>query len=117
MGVINDGNQHFASAMDAEGLLHQQPLAVMVPARELDLERFAKDAQGVVVSVERAIDDGCDHSFWVVRQQRLFQNAFAGARFAEKGSDLNIDTPALFACGFVAALGQQIRHVRKRVSS
>jgi hypothetical protein len=25
VGVINDGDQHFAGAMDAEGVLHEQP--------------------------------------------------------------------------------------------
>ena len=58
VGVVNDGHEHFAGAMDAEGLLHQQAFAVMVAALELDLEGFAEDAQGVVVGVQRAVDDG-----------------------------------------------------------
>ncbi len=37
MGVVNDGREHFAGAMDAEGLLDQQAFAVMIAALELDL--------------------------------------------------------------------------------
>ena len=83
VGVVNDGHEHFAGAMDAEGLLHQQAFAVMVAAFELDLKSFAEDAERVVISVQGAVDDGRDHAFGVVRQERLFQNAFAGAGFAE----------------------------------
>ncbi len=83
MGVINDGNQHLAGAVDAEGLLHEQAFAVMVAALKLDLKGFAEDAERVVIGVQRAVDDGRDHAFGVVRQERLFQNTFAGARFAE----------------------------------
>ena len=50
VGVANDGHEHFAGAMDAEGLLYQQAFAVMVAALELDLERFAEDAELVVIS-------------------------------------------------------------------
>ena len=83
MGVVNDGDEHLAGAMDAEGLLDQQAFAVMVVALELDLEGFAEDAQRVVIGVQRAVDDGRDHAFGVVRQERLFQDALAGAGFAE----------------------------------
>ena len=37
----------------------------------------------VVVSVQGAVDDGCDHSFGIMGEQRVFQHAFAGAGFAE----------------------------------
>jgi hypothetical protein len=80
VGVVNDGHEHLAGAMDAEGLLDQQAFAVMVAALELDLEGFAEDAQGVVISVQRAVDHGRDHAFGIVRQERLFEDAFAGSR-------------------------------------
>jgi len=83
MGVVNDGHEHFAGAMHAEGVLDQEPFAVMIAALELDLEGFAEDAQGVVIGMERTVDHRRDHPFWVVSQERLFQNAFAGAGFAE----------------------------------
>ena len=38
--------------MDAEGLLDQESFAMVVTALELDLEGFAEDAQGVVISVK-----------------------------------------------------------------
>jgi len=47
VGIIDDGHEHFAGAMDAEGLLDQEPFAMVVPARKLDLEGFAEDAQGI----------------------------------------------------------------------
>ncbi len=59
------------------------PLAAVVVAFELYLKRLAEDAQGVVVGVEGAVDDGGDHPFGIVREQRLFEHALAGARFAE----------------------------------
>jgi hypothetical protein len=83
MGVVNDGDQHFSGAMDFEGFLDEQAFAVMVVSLELDLESAAEDAQGVVVGMEGAIDDGGDHAFWVMVEQRLFQDAFAGARLAQ----------------------------------
>jgi hypothetical protein len=56
---------------------------MIVTAFKFDLEGFAEDAQGVVVGVERAVDDRCDQPFGIVIQQGLFQDAFAGAGFAE----------------------------------
>ena len=83
VGVVDDGHEHFAGAMDAEGFLDQQAFAVVVAALELDLEGLAEDAQGVVIGVEGAVDDGSDHAFGVVGEERLFEDAFAGAGFAQ----------------------------------
>jgi hypothetical protein len=47
-GVVDDGHEHFAGAMDAESLLHQQPLTMVVAALELDLEGFAPTTQASV---------------------------------------------------------------------
>jgi hypothetical protein len=94
MGVVDDGHEHFAGAMDFECFLNEEPFATVVMSLELDLESLAKDAQSVVVGVEGAIDDGRDHAFWVVMDQRLFQNAFARAGFAEyqaKAALLSVD--------------------------
>jgi hypothetical protein len=51
MGVVNDGDEHFAGAVDAEGLLDEQALTAMIVALELDLKGFAEDAERVVVRV------------------------------------------------------------------
>jgi hypothetical protein len=83
MGVVDDRHEQLAGAVHAEGLLHEQPLAAMVVALELDLERLAEDAQGVVVSVERAVDDRCDHPLRIVGEQRLLEDTLAGAGLAE----------------------------------
>lgn len=58
VGVVDDGHEHLAGAVNAEGLLDEEALAVVVTAFELDLEGFAEDAQGVVVGVEGAVDGG-----------------------------------------------------------
>lgn len=95
VGVVDDGDEHIADAMDFESFLDQEPFAAVVASFELDLESFAEDAQGVGVSMEGAIDDGCDHSFGIVVEQRLFQDTFAGARFAEDQTEaalLGVDT-------------------------
>ena len=80
VGVVNDGHEHFAGAMDAEGLLDQQAFAVVVAALELDLEGFAEDAQGVVVSVQGAVDDRRDHAFGVVRRAGPVSERFCRCR-------------------------------------
>ena len=55
MGVVNDGHEHLAGTMDAEGFVDEQAFAAMIVALELDLERLAEDAQRVVISVQRAV--------------------------------------------------------------
>ena len=83
VGVVDDGHEHFAGAVDAEGFLDQQAFAVVVAALELDLEGFAEDAQGVVIGVQGAVDDRGDHAFGVVVEERLLEDALAGAGFAQ----------------------------------
>jgi hypothetical protein len=94
VGVVDDGDEHFAGAMDFEGFLDEQAFAAMVAALELDLKSLAQNAQGVVVGVKGAVDDGGDHPFGVVIEQRLFEDAFARARFAQdqaKAALLGVD--------------------------
>src|SRR5438045_4138446 len=57
MGVVDDGHQQLAGAMDAKGFLDQEPFATVVAALELNLKSFAEDAQGIVIDVESAVDD------------------------------------------------------------
>ena len=83
VGVVDDRHEHFAGAVDPEGFLDQQPFTVVIAALELDLEGFAEDAQGIVVSVQGAVDDRRDQAFGIMVQERLLQDAFAGARFAQ----------------------------------
>jgi hypothetical protein len=56
MSIVDDGNEHFAGAVDAEGLLDQEPFALVIAAGELDLEGFAEDAQGIQKGNEPALD-------------------------------------------------------------
>jgi len=87
MGVVNNGHEHFAGAMDAEGLLDQQAFAVVVAALELDLEGFAEDAQSVVIGVEGAVDHLGDQAFGVsVNFRWFFQgNGSFGIAFPTNG--------------------------------
>jgi len=70
--LVDDGDEHFAGAMDLEGFLDQKPFAVVVVAFELDGECLAEDAQGVVVGVERSVEDGGDHPLGIVVEQCVF---------------------------------------------
>jgi hypothetical protein len=83
VGVIDDGNQHFAGAVEAEGFLNQEAFTVVVAALELDLESLAENAQGVVIGVEGAVDHRGDYAFWVVVDQGLLKHGLAGAWFAQ----------------------------------
>ena len=87
MDVVNNGHEHFAGAMDAEGFLDQQAFGVMAAALELDLEGFTEDAQGVVIGVNGAIDHRGDQALGAVVQEGVFENAFAGAGFAEDDAE------------------------------
>jgi hypothetical protein len=80
VGGVDDRDEHFAGAMDFEGFLGRQAFAAMVAALELDLKGLAADAQGVVIGLQRPIDDGRDEVFGIVVEQGLFEDAFAGAR-------------------------------------
>jgi hypothetical protein len=59
----------------------------MVLAVELDREGRAEDTQGVVVGVQRAVDDRRDEPLGIVREERVFEDAFAGAGFAERQTE------------------------------
>jgi hypothetical protein len=83
VGVIDDGHEHLAGAVEAEGLLDQEAFAVMIAALELDLKGLAEDAQGVVIGVEGAVDDGNHHAFGVMVDQRLLEHRLAGAGLAQ----------------------------------
>ena len=83
MGVVDDGHEHFAGAVQAEGLLYEQSLALAVAARELDLEGLAENAQGVGVGVQGPVNHRGNHPLGVVGEERLFEDALAGARLAQ----------------------------------
>jgi len=87
VGVVDDGDEHFACAVESEGFLDEETFAFAVAAVELDLEGFAEDAQGVVVGVEGAVDDGGDEAFGVVGEEGVFEDAFAGSGFAEEEAE------------------------------
>jgi hypothetical protein len=55
VSVVDDGNEHFAGAVDFESFLDQEAFATVVVALELDLKGLAKNAQGVVIGVKRPV--------------------------------------------------------------
>ncbi len=83
MRVVNDGHEHFAGAVEPEGFLDQAPFAWVIVALELDGERLAEDAQGVVIGVEGAVNHRGDDALGIEVDQGFLENGFAGARFAQ----------------------------------
>lgn len=84
VSVIDDGDEHFAGAMDFEGFLNEEFFAVMIMAVKLDVESVTQDTQGVVIGVKGAVDDGSDDALGVVCEEGMFEDAFAGAGFTQK---------------------------------
>jgi hypothetical protein len=82
MGVVNDGGEHLTLLIDLPGGFDEEFLAGGIPAEGLDLESLAEDMQGIGVSVQGAGNGRCDHALGVMRDQRVLDNAFTGARFA-----------------------------------
>jgi hypothetical protein len=83
VSVVDNRDQELVGAMDLEGLLDQESFAAVVVAVELDLKGLAEDAQGVVIGVQGAVDDGGDEAFGVVVEEGMLEDGFAGARFAQ----------------------------------
>ncbi len=57
--------------------------ATEVDALDVEAEGLAEDAQGAVIGVQRAVDDGGDQPLWVVLTEGLFDDALAGAGVAD----------------------------------
>jgi hypothetical protein len=87
MSVVDDGHEEFGGAVETEGLVDQKPLAVVVVAAELDLKGLAEDAQGVVIGVKGAVDDGGDDALGVVLSERFLEDGLATARFAQNQTE------------------------------
>jgi len=83
MGVVDDGNEHFAGAMHAEGFLHEQPFAGVILPVELDLEGHAEDTQRIMRSMQGAVDDRRDDALLILTHEGLFEDGFTGSWFAE----------------------------------
>ena len=79
MGVVDDGDQHLAAAIETEGLLDQFAFAFERGAFELDLERFAEDLHRVGVGVQCASDRGDQVFFLRQPLERFFDDRLAGA--------------------------------------
>ncbi len=58
MSIVDDGDQHLAAAIEAEGLLDQLAFALERRAFKLDAERFAENLDRVGISVQRSCDSG-----------------------------------------------------------
>lgn len=83
MGIVDDRDDQFGGAMEAEGFLNQEPFALMVASLELNLEGLAKDAEGAVVSMQGAVDHGSDHAFGVLLQESLLEDRLARSGFTQ----------------------------------
>ena len=56
MRIVDDGHQHFAAAIEIEGLLDQLPLALERRTFELDAKRFAEYLYCIGIGVQRSRD-------------------------------------------------------------
>jgi len=83
VSVVDDGDEHFAGTVEAEGVGHELTFAVVIVTLEVDGKGLAKDAQGVVVGVQCAVEHGGDEAFGIVLKESGFKDALAGARFTE----------------------------------
>lgn len=87
MSIVDDGDEHFARAMDFKSFLNEKPFAAVIVAFELELKSATENAEGVVIGVKGAIDHGSDHPFGIVVEERMFEHALAGARFAKNQAE------------------------------
>ena len=90
MGVVDDGHEHLACAVYFVCFLNEEFFTAMVGAGEVDMKGVAEDAQGVVIGVECAVDDGCDEAFGVVFDEGLFEYALAGAWFSKDETEASL---------------------------
>ena len=81
MGVVDDRDQEFTGTMDLKSLLDEETFASVIVALELNLEGLAEDAQGVVVGVESAVNDGRDHALGVMVEEGLFEDRLSRPGF------------------------------------
>jgi len=83
VGIVDDGNKHFAGTVETEGMSHELAFALVVVTMEVDFKSRAEDAKRVVVGVKGAVDDGGHHAFGVMVEESGFEDAFAGTGFAD----------------------------------
>jgi hypothetical protein len=83
VGVVNDGDDEFASGIEGACFADEPSFAFVVGAVGFKFESLAKEAQEVVPGVERAVDDGSDPALGIVVNEGVFEDGFASAGFAE----------------------------------
>ena len=83
VGVVDDWNELFAFEVEGAGFGDETAFAFVVAAVGFEFEGLAKEAQDVVPAVEGAVDDGGEPLFGVVVHEVVFEDAFAGAGFAD----------------------------------
>lgn len=90
VGVVNDGDEHFAFMVDLPAGLDEEFFAFGVAAVGFYFEGSAEDVEGVCVGVERSSDGRSDHAFWVMIDDGLLDDAFAGAWFAHDNAEATL---------------------------
>ncbi len=74
VGVIDDGDEHFAAVVDAVGFFDEALFAGVTFAVGIDLKRLAQNSDGAEVGVQGAVDDGGNHLFCVMPAHGLLEN-------------------------------------------
>jgi len=87
VGIVDDGQEHFAFVIDLPCGLDEEFFQRGLSAFGLNGESVAEDLQGVVVGVQGAGDGGGDHAFGIVGSDGFFDDAFAGAGFAHEQAE------------------------------
>ncbi len=87
MGVVDDGDDVFAFAVEGAGFVNETFFASVVVAVAFESEGLAEESEHVVPGVEGAVDDGGDPLFGVVVDEGVFEDGFPGAGFAENETE------------------------------
>jgi hypothetical protein len=88
--VINDGYDGFAFAVEVARLGDKAGFAAVVVAANVDLHGLTEEAQEAGPGVKGTVDDRGDPLFGIVMDDGVFEDGFAGARFAEDEAEATL---------------------------
>ena len=94
MGVIDDGNDVFAFAVESTCFVDEAFFASVVIAIAFEAEGLAEESEHVVPGVKGAVDDGGNPLFLVVVDEGVLEDGLPGAGFAEDEAEANTSSPS-----------------------
>jgi hypothetical protein len=87
VGVVNDGDEHFAFMIDFPAGIDEEFFAFCVASVGFYFEGGAEDVECVCVGVECSGDGRSDHAFWIMINYGLLDDAFACAWFTHNDAE------------------------------